>query len=87
MTPRYRAVLPPDVAEMADGPLLDIDPDRVLAWMEGAEDAELDVLAADGVVLVADHAVLADDHPPVPMTVGVAPPTGDADVRIVLRAK
>lgn len=44
MTPRYRAVLPPDVVEMADEPA--IDPDRVLAWMEGAEDAELDALAA-----------------------------------------
>lgn len=47
MTPRYRSVLPPDVAEMADEPVLDIDTDRVLAWLEGAEDAELDALATD----------------------------------------
>lgn len=45
--PRIRAVLPPDVAEMADEPPVDIDPDRVLAWLEGAEDAELDAMAAE----------------------------------------
>ncbi len=33
-------------AEMADHPPLDVDPDRVLAWMDGAEDAELDAMAA-----------------------------------------
>lgn len=31
---------------MADHPPLDVDPDRVLAWMDGAEDAELDAMAA-----------------------------------------
>jgi len=52
-TPRdrraVRAVLPPDVAEMADEPSHDIDPDRVLAWLEGAEDAELDAMAVEPV--------------------------------------
>lgn len=45
--PRIRAVLPPDVAWMPDEPPVDIDPDRVLAWLEGAEDAELDAMAAE----------------------------------------
>ena len=42
--PRFRAVLPEDLASMPDEPRVDVDPEAVLRWMEGEPNPELDVL-------------------------------------------
>lgn len=41
------------IPDSPDDPLADLDPDRVLAWMDGAEDAELDAMAGHAPEAVA----------------------------------
>lgn len=42
------------IPDSPDEPLADVDADRVLAWLEGAADAELNAMA-DGEVAAAPH--------------------------------